>query len=86
MMPRKSQQTGFTLVELMVAITGGLFMSIVVFALARQGTRFYQQEIRAANASDPARIGEIVTRVAKQYGCEVFMDQVPALVEKYHLH
>ena len=47
----RSEQAGFTLVELMVAMTGGLFLSIVVFALSRDATRFYQQESRAANAT-----------------------------------
>jgi hypothetical protein len=42
---------GFTLVELMVAITGGLFLSIIVFVLARDGSRFYQREMRVANAT-----------------------------------
>ena len=40
---------GFTLVELMVAMTGGLFLSIVVFALSRDASRFYQRESRIAN-------------------------------------
>jgi hypothetical protein len=42
---------GFTLVELMVAMTGGLFLSIVVFAVSRDASRFYQREIRVANAT-----------------------------------
>jgi len=42
---------GFTLVELMVALTGGLFLSIVVFALSRNASRFYQREARVANAT-----------------------------------
>jgi type II secretory pathway pseudopilin PulG len=68
-----SAQAGFTLVELMVAMTGGLFLSIVVFALSRDTSRFYQQETRVANAtlsgvsgferlsSDLARAGHMVT-------------------------
>jgi len=44
-------ELGFTLVELMVAITGGLFVSMVVFALARDGSRFYQRESRVAEAT-----------------------------------
>ena len=48
---------GFTLVELMVALTGGLFLSVIVFAMARQGTRFYQQESRIAEATLAATIG-----------------------------
>ena len=66
-------QAGFTLVELMVAMTGGLFLSIVVFALSRDASRFYQSETRAANAtlagvsgferlsSDIARAGHLTT-------------------------
>ncbi len=42
---------GFTLVELMVAMSGGLFISIVVFALSRDTSRFYQQETRVAHAT-----------------------------------
>jgi Prokaryotic N-terminal methylation motif len=64
---------GFTLVELMVAMTGGLFLSIWVFMLARHASRFYQRESRVANAtlsgvsgferlsSDVARAGHLVT-------------------------
>jgi hypothetical protein len=64
---------GFTLVELMVAMTGGLFLSIVVFALSRDASRFYQRESRVANATlaglsgferlsaDVARAGHLVT-------------------------
>ena len=37
--------------ELMVAMTGGLFLSIVVFALSRDASRFYQRESRVANAT-----------------------------------
>lgn len=42
---------GFTLVELMVAMTGGLFLTVVVFALSRDASRFYQRESRIANAT-----------------------------------
>ncbi len=58
---RKNRRTkhlrAFTLVELMVALTGGLFISVIVFAMARQGTRFYQQESRMAEATLAATIG-----------------------------
>jgi hypothetical protein len=69
----RAGRAGFTLVELMVAMTGGLFLSIVVFALSRDATRFYQQETRVANATlsgvtgferlanDIARAGHLVT-------------------------
>jgi prepilin-type N-terminal cleavage/methylation domain-containing protein len=48
---------GFTLIELMVAITAGLFVAVAAFALARQGSRFFQQEARVANAQFSATLG-----------------------------
>jgi hypothetical protein len=42
---------GFTLVELMVALSGGLFLSMMVFALSRDTSRFYQRENRLAAAT-----------------------------------
>jgi hypothetical protein len=48
---RRARARGFTLVELLVALTGGLFVSIAVFAMARDATRFYQREGRLANAT-----------------------------------
>ncbi len=50
-------RAGFTLVELMVALTGGLFVSLAVFALARDSGRFYQRESRVANATVGALVG-----------------------------
>lgn len=47
----RRRRRGFTLVELMVAMSGGLFLSIAVFALSRDATRFYQSESRIANAT-----------------------------------
>jgi len=55
--PRVRSGRGFTLVELMVALTGGLFVSLAVFALARDAGRFYQQESRLANATVGALVG-----------------------------
>src|SRR5262249_28156260 len=48
---------GFTLTELMVAITGGLFISIAVFLLARQASRFYQHESRVSTATMASVVG-----------------------------
>lgn len=42
---------GFTLVELMIALTGGLLISVFVFMMASQGSKFYQQEARISNAT-----------------------------------
>jgi type II secretory pathway pseudopilin PulG len=55
--PERSGAAGFTLVELMVALTGGLFVSLAVFALARDSGRFYQRESRVANATVGALLG-----------------------------
>lgn len=53
--PRRSSRArrarGFTLVELMVALSGGLFLSVIVFTLARDTSRFYQRESRIASAT-----------------------------------
>lgn len=48
---RFTRARGFTLVELMVAMTGGLFLSVVVFAVSRDASRFYQRQLRVANAT-----------------------------------
>ncbi|MEN9578598.1 MAG: hypothetical protein RJA70_1607 [Pseudomonadota bacterium] len=48
---------GFTLVELMVSLSGALFLSIAVFMFAKHTSALYQQELRAANASVTGIIG-----------------------------
>jgi type II secretory pathway pseudopilin PulG len=53
----RANARGFTLVELMVALTGGLIVSLAVFALARDSGRFYQRESRVANATVSAVLG-----------------------------
>ncbi len=53
----RGRASGFTLVELMVALSGGLFFSIVVFALARDTARFYQREGRLASATLSGIVG-----------------------------
>lgn len=47
----KSTVRGFTLVELMVAMTGAIFISVVVFTLARDATKFFQSELRVSEAT-----------------------------------
>jgi len=47
----RASARGFTLVELMVALTGGLLISVFVFMMASQGSKFYQQEARMSNAT-----------------------------------
>jgi type II secretory pathway pseudopilin PulG len=53
--PRRAR--GFTLVELMVAITGGLFVSMAVFAMARESGRFYNRESRMSDANMSVLLG-----------------------------
>lgn len=48
---------GFTLTELMVAMSGGLIISISVFVLARQASRFYAREGRTAAATMAGIVG-----------------------------
>ncbi|HSC88090.1 MAG TPA: prepilin-type N-terminal cleavage/methylation domain-containing protein [Polyangiaceae bacterium] len=53
----RRRRAGFTLIELMVALTGGLFFSIFVFALTRDVTRFFQREARLTDATLSALTG-----------------------------
>ena len=52
-----SAARGFTLIELMVALAGGLIFSVAVFALSRDTSRFYQREARVADATLTAIVG-----------------------------
>ncbi|HKQ69073.1 MAG TPA: prepilin-type N-terminal cleavage/methylation domain-containing protein [Polyangiaceae bacterium] len=52
-----THRRAFTLIELLVAITAGLFVAMGAFALAKQGSRFFQQEARIANAQFAATLG-----------------------------
>jgi prepilin-type N-terminal cleavage/methylation domain-containing protein len=53
----RTERRGFTLIELLVAITAGLFVSIAALALARQGSKFFQQEARIAATQFGATLG-----------------------------
>ncbi|MEP7052688.1 MAG: prepilin-type N-terminal cleavage/methylation domain-containing protein [Pseudomonadota bacterium] len=53
----RQRSRGFTLVELMVSLMGGLFISLAVFALAKDAGRFYQSETRIANATVGGLLG-----------------------------
>jgi hypothetical protein len=69
----RAGRSGFTLVELMVAMCGGLFLSLAVMALTRDFSRFSMQQMRISNATlagangfdrlvnDLARTGYLVT-------------------------
>jgi hypothetical protein len=54
---RARGNAAFTLIELMVAMTAGLFVAAGAFALTKQGSRFFQQEARVANAQFAATLG-----------------------------
>lgn len=48
---------GFTLVELMVAMMGGLFVSMAVFAIAKHSSRFAMRQSRVSDATLQAVVG-----------------------------
>jgi hypothetical protein len=50
-------EAGFTLTELMVAVTGGLFVSIIVFSISKNSARFYQSETRVGEATLSGIVG-----------------------------
>lgn len=55
--PPSRLERGFTLIELMVALSAGLFLSIFVFMLTRDVSRFFQGESRLSDATMGAVIG-----------------------------
>lgn len=55
--PARRRARGFTLTELMVAVTGGLVITVAVFAVARDTTRFYQREGNVGDATSAAILG-----------------------------
>jgi hypothetical protein len=48
---------GFTIIELLVSITGAMFLSVGVFMIAKHTTGLYQEETRAANANMASIVG-----------------------------
>jgi hypothetical protein len=48
---------GFTLIELMAAMTGGLFMTVAIYAFTRDVTEFFQRQMRIADATINAASG-----------------------------
>lgn len=54
---KRGNQVGFTLVELLVSMTGALFLSVGVFMIAKHTTALYQEEMRTANANMASVMG-----------------------------
>ena len=54
---RSIQRRGFTLAELMVSLTGALFISIAMFSIAKHTSALYQREARVSTANMTAVIG-----------------------------
>lgn len=47
----RKMASGFTLVELMVALTGGLSFTVFVFMMTRDVSRYFQQQTRSSDAT-----------------------------------
>lgn len=43
------------------------------------------EDLKKRGATDPRQIGQLIAEHAKQYGCDVYLDQIPALMEQHHL-
>lgn len=54
---RSSQAQGFTLVELMVAMMGGLFISMAVFSIAKHSSNFAWAQSRVSDATLQSVVG-----------------------------
>ena len=54
---RRRRARGFTMVELLVATTAGLFVAVAAFALAKQSSQFFQGESRVATAQFADTLG-----------------------------
>lgn len=53
----RAGERGFTLVEVLVAVTAGLMVSAAAFILARNATQFFQNEARISSAQLSAMMG-----------------------------
>ena len=49
--PKCAPARGFTLIELMVAMTGSLFFTIFVFMLSRDVAKFFQSQSRTSDTT-----------------------------------
>lgn len=54
---RKHANAGFTLVELMVSMVGGLFVSIAVFGIAKHSSHFAMEQSRVSDATLQSVVG-----------------------------
>lgn len=75
------RRRGFTLVELMVAVTGGLFVSLAVFAISRQSGRFYTRESRVSDATMGVMLG--FERLKADLGRAGFLSSPNVLVDPH---
>lgn len=54
-MKRRRHSTGFTLIELAIALTAGLIVAMGIVALSREATRTFHEEVRSAAAEATLR-------------------------------
>jgi type II secretory pathway pseudopilin PulG len=54
-MNRRRHRTGFTLIELAIALTAGLIVAMGIVALSREATRTFHEEVRSAAAEATLR-------------------------------
>jgi hypothetical protein len=55
--PARKSARGFTLVELMASLAGGLALAVAVFLLSKHSTALYQRETRVASATLASVVG-----------------------------
>lgn len=43
------------------------------------------EDLKKRGETDPQKVGQLIADHAKEYGCDVYLDQIPALMEQHHL-
>lgn len=61
---------------------------LITIAPGRFGQFFLDvaEDLKKRGETDPQKIGPLIVEHAKQYDCEVYLDQVGPIIEHYNLH